>query len=69
MIASANALLGHTDEGLKWLERMANDGMPNFALIANDSSLASLRLRPGFQTFFATERARNDRLRRLMEEP
>jgi serine/threonine-protein kinase len=68
-IASANALLGHTDEALKWLVRMANDGMPNFALISNDSSLASVRLRPDFKTFLATEQARNDRLRRLMEEP
>ena len=69
MIASANALLGHTDESQKWLERMANDGMPNFALITNDPSLASVRLRKEFQIFLATERARNDRLRRLMEEP
>jgi len=69
MIASANALLGHTEEAEKWLERMANDGMPNFALLTNDPSLASVRLRPEFQIFLGTERARNDRLRRLMEEP
>jgi len=69
MIASANALLGHTDEAQRWLERMANDGMPNLALITNDQSLASVRLRPEFQIFLATERARNDRLRRIMEEP
>jgi tetratricopeptide (TPR) repeat protein len=69
MIASANALLGHTDEALKWLERMANDGMPNFALIMNDPTLVSARSRPDFQSFLTTERARNDRLRRLMEEP
>ena len=69
MIASANALLGRTDEAQKWLERMANDGMPNFALITNDSSLAAVRLRPDFKTFLATEQSRNDRLRRLMEEP
>ena len=69
MIASANALLGHTAEAQKWLERMANDGMPNLALITNDPSLASVRLRPDFQIFLATERARNDRLRRIMEEP
>jgi len=69
MLASANALLGHTDEALKWLERMANDGMPNFALIMNDPTLVSARSRPDFQSFLTTERARNDRLRRLMEEP
>jgi serine/threonine-protein kinase len=69
MIASANALLGHTDEAQKWLERMANDGMPNLALITNDPSLQSVRLRPDFQIFLTTEKARNDRLRRIMEEP
>ncbi len=69
MIASANALLGHAEEAQRWLERMANDGMPNLALITNDPSLASVRLRPEFQIFLATERARNDRLRRIMEEP
>jgi len=69
MIASANALLGHTDEAQRWLERMANDGMPNFALLTNDPSLESVRSRPQFKTFLATEQTRNDRLRRLMEEP
>ena len=69
MIASANALLGRADEAQKWLERMANDGMPNFALITNDPSLASVRLRPAFQIFLKTEQARNDRLRRIMEAP
>jgi tetratricopeptide (TPR) repeat protein len=69
MIASANALLGHADEAQKWLERMANDGMPNYALITNDPSLASVRLRPAFQIFLKTEQARNDRLRRIMEAP
>jgi hypothetical protein len=48
---------------------MANDGMPNYALITTDPTLVSVRGRPQFQSFLAAERARNDRLRRLMEEP
>jgi tetratricopeptide (TPR) repeat protein len=69
MIASANALLGHPDEAQKWLERMANDGMPNFALLTTDPTLESVRSRPQFKTFLATEQARNDRLRKIVEEP
>ncbi len=28
------ALLGRNDEALRWLERMTNDGMPNYALLS-----------------------------------
>jgi TolB-like protein len=61
-IASANALMGRTDEALQWLERLANDGMPAYSLFANDPTLASLRRDPRFVRFLATERERHDRL-------
>jgi serine/threonine-protein kinase len=60
--ASANALMGRTDEALQWLERVANDGMPAYSLFANDPTLASLRRDPRFVKFLAAERERHDRL-------
>jgi serine/threonine-protein kinase len=68
MIASAYALLGRIDDARQWLERMANDGMPNYALLANDPSLANARSTPAFQSFLARERTRNDRLRSILAE-
>jgi serine/threonine-protein kinase len=69
MIASTYALLGRPDDAQRWLERMADDGMPNYALITTDPTLQPVRSRPAFQAFLTKERARNDRLRRLMEAP
>ena len=51
------------NEAQVWLERMANDGMPNYELIAADPSLANARAAPAFGAFLARERARNDEFR------
>lgn len=67
-IGSAYALLGRTAEAELWLERMANDGMPNYALLANDPTLAILRRDPKFQEFLSRERARNERLKAIMHQ-
>jgi TolB-like protein/Flp pilus assembly protein TadD len=67
-IASAYALLGRAAEAELWLERMANDGMPNYALLADDPTLATLRGDPKFQEFLSRERARNERLKAIMHE-
>jgi TolB-like protein/Tfp pilus assembly protein PilF len=69
MIASAYSLLGNGAEALRWLERMADDGMPNYALLVNDPSLADARSASAFQAFLVRERARNDRLRAIITEP
>jgi hypothetical protein len=69
MIGSAYALMGDAKSALHWLERMANDGMPNYALLANDPSLAKVRSTPAFQAFLSRERARNDRLKVILSEP
>jgi eukaryotic-like serine/threonine-protein kinase len=68
MIASAYSLLGKADESRIWLERMANNGMPNYELIAADPSLANARAAPAFRVFLARERARNERLRMILME-
>jgi tetratricopeptide (TPR) repeat protein len=68
MIASAYSLLGKADESRMWLERMANDGMPNYELIAADPSLANARAAPAFGVFLARERARNERFRAILME-
>jgi TolB-like protein/tRNA A-37 threonylcarbamoyl transferase component Bud32 len=68
MIASAYSLLGEAEKARQWLERMANDGMPNYPLLANDPSLANARSAPAFQSFLSRERARNDGLRSILEE-
>jgi serine/threonine-protein kinase len=61
-IASANALMGRTDEALQWLERLANDGMPAYSLFVGDPTLSSIRGDPRFVKFLAAERERHDRL-------
>jgi eukaryotic-like serine/threonine-protein kinase len=68
MIASAYSLLGRPDDARVWLERMATDGMPNYALLANDPSLANVRSLPAFQSLLARERARNERLQAILNE-
>ena len=68
MIASAYSLLGNAEQARQWLDRMANDGMPNYALLANDPSLANARSAPAFQAFLSRERARIDRLMAILEE-
>ena len=68
-IASAYSLLGNGDEAIRWLQRMADDGMPNYALLVNDPSLANARSAPAFQAFLARERARHDRLAAILGEP
>jgi TolB-like protein len=69
MIGSAYSLLGNAQEALRWLERMADDGMPNYALLANDPTLANARSSPAFQAFLARERRRDDRLKAILSEP
>jgi tetratricopeptide (TPR) repeat protein len=61
-IASAYALMGRSDDALRWLERTASDGMPAYSLFANDPTLASLRTDPRFVKFLAAERERHERL-------
>jgi TolB-like protein len=68
MIASAYSLLGQTSEAVTWLDRMSNDGMPNYALLATDPSLAAARPTPAFQALLARERARNARLLAIVNE-
>jgi tetratricopeptide (TPR) repeat protein len=68
MIGSAYSLLGNAEQARRWLDRMANDGMPNYALLANDPSLANARSAPAFQSFLSRERARNDVLKSILEE-
>jgi hypothetical protein len=68
MIASAYALLGRADDAVLWLDRMANDGMPNYSLLLNDPTLANVRSAPAFQSLLARERTRNDRLKSILEE-
>jgi serine/threonine-protein kinase len=65
-IASANALMGRTDQALQWLERVANDGMPAYSLFANDPALASIRRDPRFAKFLAAERERHARLEAIL---
>jgi len=67
-IGSAYALLGRNAEAERWLEQMANDGMPNYALLVNDPTLATLRGDPKFQQFLSRERARNERLQAIMHQ-
>jgi adenylate cyclase len=69
MIASAYSLLGNGEEALRWLQAMADDGMPNYALLVNDPSLAAARSAPAFSPFLARERARHDRLAAILAEP
>ncbi|HEX8941758.1 MAG TPA: tetratricopeptide repeat protein, partial [Gemmatimonadaceae bacterium] len=68
MIASAYSLLGESEEARQWLERMANDGMPNYVLLATDPSLANLRASPAFQSFLSRERARNEALESILDQ-
>jgi TolB-like protein/tRNA A-37 threonylcarbamoyl transferase component Bud32/Flp pilus assembly protein TadD len=68
MIASAYSLLGNAEQSGRWLDRMANDGMPNYVLLARDPSLANARLAPAFQSFLSRERARHDVLKSILEE-
>jgi TolB-like protein/tRNA A-37 threonylcarbamoyl transferase component Bud32 len=68
MIASTYALLGRAGDAVKWLDSMATDGMPNFALVVNDPTLASARSTPAFQSLLARERTRNDRLKSVLKE-
>jgi len=67
-IASASALLGRRDDALHWLERMANDGMPCYDLIAGDPSFSALRADPRFKAFMDAERLRHERLRAILDE-
>lgn len=62
MLASAYAILGNAEESVRWLERMADDGMPNYALIEKDPSLASVRPTSHCQAMLARERIRHARL-------
>ena len=68
MIASAYSLLGNVGQAKQWLERMANDGMPNYVLLATDPSLANARATPAFQSFLTRERARNEVLKSILDE-
>jgi tetratricopeptide (TPR) repeat protein len=68
MIGSAYSLLGDTEQARQWLERMANDGMPDYPLLATDPSLANARSAPAFQSFLSRERARNEVLRSILDE-
>jgi hypothetical protein len=47
---------------------MANDGMPHYALLAKDPSLANARSASAFQSFLSRERARNDTLKSILAE-
>ena len=69
MIGAAYSLLGNTGESLRWLERMADNGMPNYALLVNDPSLANVRSTGAFQEFLARERVRHARLEAILAEP
>ena len=65
-IASAYALMGRSDDALRWLERTASDGMPAYSLFANDPTLASLRADPRFVKFLAAEKERHERLTAIL---
>jgi tetratricopeptide (TPR) repeat protein len=69
MIASAYSLLGNGSESVRWLDKMADDGMPNYALLVNDPTLAAARSAPAFQALIDRERARHDRLAAILAEP
>jgi tetratricopeptide (TPR) repeat protein len=47
-IAQAHALLGDNEQALRWLERVAAEGMPCYPLFRDDPALASLRDDPRF---------------------
>ena len=67
-IASAYALSGRRADAISWLERMADDGMPCYELIAGDPTLASLRADPRFTAFMNLQWARYERLRAVLAE-
>jgi tetratricopeptide (TPR) repeat protein len=50
-IASAYAILGNTDEAMKWLEYTADNGFPCYPLFEKDKNLDPLRQDPNFVSF------------------
>jgi hypothetical protein len=64
----AYALMGRTDEALRWLRRTADDGMPAHELFAGDPALDALRGDPRFIDFMRARRAQWERFRAVLRE-
>jgi serine/threonine protein kinase len=65
-IATAYALMGEKAEAIHWLERTADDGMPEYELFSNDPTLASLKHIPEYEAFMRRQRQRHEEFARIV---
>ena len=66
-IATAHAIMGEKAAALRWLERTASDGMPEYELFANDPALVPLRGTPEFEAFMSRQRVTHARYADILE--
>ena len=66
-VAMAYAVLDEREESLRWLQDVAESGMPAYELFANEPSLASLRGYPPYERFMQRQRVAWESRRRMLE--
>ncbi|MGI8547556.1 MAG: protein kinase domain-containing protein [Gemmatimonadaceae bacterium] len=67
-LACAYARLGDTREAVQWLERTADNGMPNYPLFRNDPNLRGLRGIPAYEALMTRLEQQFDANRRLVRK-
>ena len=68
-VASIYALSGNAAEAVKWLRETADNGMPNYPLIARDKNLDGIRESAEFKEFIGNVRGVWERYRDEIEKP
>jgi hypothetical protein len=67
-MAQAQALLGRTDEALRWLRRSVSRGFLHHDFLSRDPLLANLRGHPEFASLLAAVRRAADDLKARIDE-
>jgi TolB-like protein len=65
-IAEAYALLREPGPAVEWLQRVVDDGLPCYPLLANDPNLDNLRRDPGFLALMADLKAQWERWKAVL---
>jgi DNA-binding winged helix-turn-helix (wHTH) protein/TolB-like protein len=63
-IACLYALMGKSDEAVKWLRKTAAEGFPNYPMFERDSFLNRIRQAPEFVRFMDEMKGRHERFKR-----
>ena len=66
-IACLYALMGRSEESVKWLRKTAAEGFPSYALFERDAYLNRIRQAPEFIRFIEEMKAQNERYKSEFE--